>query len=50
MLLSELGSLKPNSEVYKGGENSVLFRADLSATKSQLKKEQSSLRKKTGSS
>lgn len=50
VLLSELGSLKPNSEVYKGGENSVLFKADLSATKSQLKKEQSSLRKKSGSS
>ena len=48
VLLSELGSLRPDSEVYKGGENSVLFRADLSNTKSQLKKEQSSLRKKTG--
>jgi len=48
VLLSELGSLRPDSEVYQGGENSVLFRADLSNTKSQLKKEQSSLRKKTG--
>ena len=48
VLLSELGSLRPDSEVYQGGENSVLFKADLSNTKSQLKKEQSSLRKKTG--
>ena len=48
VLLSELGSLRPDSEVYQGGENSVLFRADLTYTKSHLKKEQANLWKKTG--
>ena len=46
--MSELGSLRPDSEVYQGGENSVLFRADLTYTKSHLKKEQANLWKKTG--
>ena len=48
VILSELGSLQPGVSLYQGQENSVLFRADLSQTKSQLKKEQSSLRKKIG--
>jgi len=46
VLLSELSSLRPGTSLYQGGENRVLFSADLSQVKSQLKKEQSSLRKK----
>lgn len=46
VLLSELSSLKPGVEVYKGGENSILFRADLTSTKAQLKQEQLRLKKK----
>lgn len=46
MLLSELSSVRPGASLYQGGENRVLFAADLNQVKSQLKKEQSSLRKK----
>jgi len=46
VLLSELSSVRPGSSLYQGGENRVLFSADLSQVKSQLKKEQNSLRKK----
>jgi len=46
VLLSELSSVRPGASLYQGGENRVLFGADLNQVKSQLKKEQSSLRKK----
>ena len=46
VLLSELSSVRPGTSLYQGGENRVLFSADLSQVKSQLKKEQNSLRKK----
>lgn len=46
VLLSELSSVRPGTSLYQGGENRVLFSANLSQVKSQLKKEQNSLRKK----
>lgn len=46
VLLSELSSLKPGVQIYQGGENSVLFRAELSTTRAQLKQEQLRLKKK----
>jgi len=47
VLLSELSSLKSGAKVYEGSANSVLFMTDCSTTKSRLKKEKSSLSKKT---
>jgi len=44
--LSELSSLKPKAKVYEGSPNSVLFVADLSSTKSRLKKEKLTVEKK----
>jgi len=50
VLLSELGSLKQSARLYRGAENSVLFSADLSATKADLKKEKNALKKNVGAS
>jgi len=50
VLLSELGSLKQGARLYRGAENSVLFSADLSATKADLKKEKNTLKKNVGAS
>ena len=48
VLLSELGTIKPGASVYSGSENSVFFKAELSATKAELKKEKNALTKKVG--
>lgn len=45
VLESELASLQPGARVYKGGDNSVLFKADLIQVKSDIKKELVGLRK-----
>jgi len=50
VLLSELGSLKSGSNIYRGSKNSVLFLADVSSTKADLKKEKNALKKKCGTS
>jgi len=48
VLLSELESLKSGSNIYRGSGDSVLFLADLSSTKADLKKEKNVLKKKCG--
>ena len=50
VLYSELGTLKPGASVYSGSEKSVFFKAELSATKAELKKEKNALKKKVGTS
>jgi len=50
VLISELGTLKPGAAVYRGSENSVFFKSELSATKAELKKEKNALKKKVGTS
>lgn len=50
VLLSELSSLTNGSQVYEGSPNTVLFSADASSMKSKLKKEKSSLAKKSANS
>lgn len=47
VLLSELSTLKPAAQVFRGTEKSVLFVADLTQTKADLKKERNSLKKKS---
>jgi len=48
VLLSELGSLKPDATIYRGSENSVLFSTNVTSTKADLKKEKNDLKKKLG--
>ena len=50
VLLSELSSLKNVSQVYEGSPSTVLFTKDATSMKSQLKKEKSSLVKKSPNS
>jgi len=50
VLISELGTLKPGAAVYRGSENSVFFKSELSGTKAELKKEKNALKKKVGTS
>lgn len=50
VLLSELSSLTKGSQVYEGSPNTVLFTKDASSMKSNLKKEKSSLAKKSANS
>ena len=50
VLLSEFSSLMNGSQVYEGSPNTVLFSADASSMKSKLKKEKSSLAKKSANS
>ena len=50
VLLSELSSLKNGAQVYEGSPNTVLFTEDSSSMKSNLKKEKSSLSKKSANS
>lgn len=50
VLLSELETLKPSAKVYLGSEKSVLFAADLTQTKANLKKEKHNLKKRCESS
>jgi len=50
VLLSELSSLTNGSQVYEGSPNTVLFSTDASSMKSKLKKEKSSLAKKSANS
>lgn len=50
VLLSELSSLRNGAQVYEGSPNTVLFTEDASSMKSKLKKEKSSLAKKSANS
>lgn len=50
VLLSELSSLRNGAQVYEGSPNTVLFTKDASSMKSNLKKEKSSLAKKSANS
>ena len=50
VLMSELSSLKNVSQVYEGSPSTVLFTKDATSMKSQLKKEKSSLVKKSPNS
>jgi len=50
VLLSELSSLRNGAQVYEGSPNTVLFTEDASSMKSNLKKEKSSLAKKSANS
>lgn len=50
VLLSELSSLTKVSQVYEGSPNTVLFTKDASSMKSELKKEKSTLAKKSANS
>jgi len=47
VLLSEFSSLAKVSQVYEGSPNTVLFNKDATSIKSKLKKEKSSLAKKS---